>query len=144
MMTRKLSRASAAKSAPAPAAASPAAASAVPLRPGGPYHGYLTTNLAPGQQLPATWIINKDGTVDSTNDFGDISHGKLNSADPNNITSTSISHLGTMGGIQRRYPDGSTSTQVTSQGRLVNGIFTGTWHDKFQNGQFQVTVPEGQ
>ncbi|HXA37297.1 MAG TPA: caspase family protein [Steroidobacteraceae bacterium] len=149
MMTRKLSRASAAKSAPAPAtapaaAALPAAASSALLKPGGPYRGYVTTNLAPGQQFPATWIVNRDGTVDSTNDFGDVSHGKLNSADPNNITSMSISHLGTMGGIQRRYPDGSTSTQVTSQGRLVNGVFTGTWHDKFQNGQFQVTVPEAQ
>ncbi|MHB8722372.1 MAG: caspase family protein [Steroidobacteraceae bacterium] len=42
--------------------------------------------------------------------------------------------------IQRRYPDGSTSTQVTSQGRLLNGVVSGTWYDKFQSGRFQLTL----
>ena len=47
------------------------------------------------------------------------------------------------GTLQRRYPDGSTSTQVTFQGRLVNGVINGTWSDKFQSGQFQWTVSSG-
>jgi hypothetical protein len=67
----------------------------------------------------------------------------MNSTDPNNITSTGISHLGMFGGVQRRYPDGSTSTQVTSQGRLINGVVSGTWYDKFQTGQFQMNVEAG-
>jgi uncharacterized caspase-like protein len=140
MMTRKLTRTAAAKSAP-PAA--PAPAPAIALQPGGPYHGFVTSNLLPGQVFPGTWVINKDGTVDSVNNYGDRSHGTITSTDPNNIVSTSISHLGKQAGIQRRYPDGSTSTQVTSQGRLVNGVVTGTWYDKFQNGQFQMTVGTG-
>jgi len=135
MMTRKLSRSVAAKP-----AAPPDAAPALAVKPGGPYRGFITTNLIPGRVFPGTWTINKDGTVDSTNEYGDRSHGTINSADPNNIVSTAISHLGISGGIQRRYPDGSTSTQVTSQGRLVNGVVSGTWYDKFQNGQFQLTV----
>ncbi len=56
---------------------------------------------------------------------------------------TAIVHLGVSGGIQRRYPDGSTSTQVTSQGRLSNGVVTGTWSDKFQFGQFQMNLGAG-
>ena len=146
MMSRKLTRTAAAKSTSpaAPAAASPAApAPTLALRPGGPYHGFVTSSLLPGQVFPGTWVVNKDGSVDSVNNFGDRSHGTITSTDPNNIVSTSISHLGMQGGIQRRYPDGSTSTQVTSQGRLVNGVVTGTWYDKFQNGQFQMNVGTG-
>jgi uncharacterized caspase-like protein len=140
MMTHKLSRAAAAKSAPPSA---PASAQTIAIRPGGPYHGYVTSSLLPGQVLSGTWVINRDGSVDSLNDYGDRSHGTLDSTDPNNIVSTSISHLGMQGGIQRRYPDGSVSTQVTSQGRLVNGVVTGTWYDKYQNGQFQMNVGTG-
>jgi uncharacterized caspase-like protein len=140
MMTRKLTRTAAAKSTP-PAA--PAPAPTIALQPGGPYHGFVTSNLLPGQVFPGTWVINKDGTVDSVNNYGDRSHGTITSTDPNNIVSTSISHLGKQLGVQRRYPDGSTSTQVTSQGRLVNGVVTGTWYDKFETGQFQMTVGTG-
>jgi hypothetical protein len=150
MMTRKLSRTAAAKSAPAPApsaAPAPTAAAAsvaagapsAALKPGA-YHGFVTSSLLPGQVFPGTWIINRDGSVDSVNDFGDRGHGTMNATDPNNITSTGISHLGMFGGIQRRYPDGSTSTQVTSQGRLINGVISGSWYDKFQTGQFQMNL----
>jgi hypothetical protein len=153
MMTRKLSRTAAAKSTPAPAPApaststsAPGSASSPPpsvtLKPGA-YHGYVTSSLLPGQAFPGTWIINKDGSIDSLNDYGDRGHGTMNSTDPNNITSTGISQLGMFGGVQRRYPDGSTSTQVTSQGRLINGVISGTWYDKFQTGQFQMTVGAG-
>jgi hypothetical protein len=135
MMTRKLSRGTGAKSPPLPAAASAPA-----MKPGGPFRGYVTSSLLPGQIIPGTWTINPDGSVDSVNDFGDRSHGTINSNDPNNIVSTAISHLGNAGGIQRRYPDGSISTQVMSQGRLINGVVTGTWYDKFQTGQFQLTI----
>jgi hypothetical protein len=52
----------------------------------------------------------------------------------------SMSRLAVAGGVQRRYPDGSISTLVTSEGRIANGVLSGTWHDKFQMGQFQVSV----
>lgn len=141
MMTRKLSRTAAAKFTP-PSPPAPGSAQAVALKPGGPYHGYVTSSLLPGK-VPGTWVINKDGSVDSLNDYGDRSHGTMNSTDPNNIVSTAITHLGMQAGMQRRYPDGSTSTQVTSQGRLVNGLVMGTWYDKFQSGQFQMNVGAG-
>jgi hypothetical protein len=145
MMTRKLSRTAAAKSAP-PAASGSAPASApassVMLKPGA-YHGFITSSLLPGQMIPGTWIINKDGSVDSVNDYGDRSHGTMTTTDPSNITGTAISRLGMFGGIQRRYPDGATSTQVISQGRLINGVVSGTWYDKYQTGQFQMNVGTG-
>ena len=77
------------------------------------------------------------------NEYGDHSHGTINSADPNNIIVTSICHLGNIGGVQRRYPDWSISTQGVSQGRLVNGVMSGSWYDKFQTGEFQLTVGDG-
>ena len=154
MMTRKLTRTAAANSAPAatpasfsaPASAPASGSAAAPapaLHAGAIYHGFVTSSLLPGQVFPGTWIVNSDGSVDSVNNYGDRSHGTMISSDPNNIVGTSISHLGMQHGVQRRYPDGSTSTQVTSQGRLVNGVVTGTWYDKFQNGQFQMTVGGG-
>jgi hypothetical protein len=124
MMTRKLTRSAAAN--PAPAApqsrvasasttASVSAAGAVPaLHTGGVYHGFVTSSLLPGQVFPGTWTVNSDGSVDSVNTYGDRSHGTMISSDPDNIVGTAISHLGVQGGVQRRYPDGSTSTQVTS------------------------------
>jgi len=130
MMTRKLTRVTAPPPPPA-------------VKPGGPYHGFFTSNLFPGQVFGGTWIVNKDGSVDAGNDFGDHSHGSFNTSDPNNIVGTAINHLGIFGGIQRRYPDGSTSTQVDSQGRLINGVMTGTWHDKFQSGTFQMPLDGG-
>ena len=142
MMTRKLTRAADAKSAPATASVSGTAA-APTLHAGATYHGFVTSTLLPGQVIPGTWIVNSDGSVDSVNSYGDRSHGTMIASDPNNIVGTSISHLGIQHGVQRRYPDGSVSTQVTSQGRLVNGVVTGTWYDKFQNGQFQMTVGGG-
>jgi Caspase domain len=152
MTTRKLTRSAAATSTAAatPAAMPPSApasgssgASAPALHAGAVYHGFVTSSLLPGQVFPGTWIINSDGSVDSVNSYGDRSHGTMISSDPNNIVGTAISRLGVQGGVQRRYPDGSTSTLVTSQGRLVNGVVTGTWFDKFQNGKFQMTVGGG-
>jgi hypothetical protein len=145
MMTRKLTRTSPTNSTPAAAPASaPASGSAAAPAPmldaGVVYHGFVTSSLLRGQVFPDTWVVNSDGSIDSVNSYGDRSHGTMISSDPNNIVGTSISHLGIQRGVQRRYPDGSTSTQVTSQGRLVNGVVTGTWYDKFQNGQFQMTV----
>jgi Caspase domain len=150
MMTRKLTRTAAVKSTPPAAAAGSVPAPGSAAAPGpaaalkvGPYHGFVTTSLLPGQVFPGTWIINKDGTVDSANDYGDRGHGTINLSDPNNIVSTSTSHLGVFLGTQRRYPDGATSTQVTSQGRLENGVVTGTWFDKYQHGQFQMNSGTG-
>lgn len=51
-------------------------------------------------------------------------------SDPNNITSTAISHLGNVGGIQRRYPDGSTSDVAGTAGQ---------WHF---DGQLVRQVPD--
>jgi uncharacterized caspase-like protein len=144
MMTRRLTRTAAASSPPAAAQTSaPAPAPPPTLHAGGVYHGFVTSSLLPGQVFPDTWVVNSDGSVDTVNNYGDRSHGTMISSDPNNIVGTSISHLGIQRGVQRRYPDGSTSTQVTSQGRLINGVVTGTWYDKFQNGQFQMTVGGG-
>ena len=153
MMTRKLTRSAAATSTPAAMPVSAASAStpssgsaagaAPALQVGAVYHGFVTSSLLPGQVLPGTWTVNSDGTVDSVNNYGDRSHGTMISSDPNNIVGTAISHLGVQGGIQRRYPDGATSTLVTSQGRLVNGVVTGTWFDKYQTGKFQMTVGAG-
>ena len=138
LMVRKLSAATATKfSAP------PAAAPTIALKPGVRYYGSMTSSLLPGQSVPGYWIFNNDGSFDAVNQYSDHSHGTVNLSDPNNISSTATIHLGVFGGVQRRYPDGSTSTRASSQGRIVNGTLTGTWQDPFQFGQFQINVGGG-
>jgi hypothetical protein len=140
MKARRLTRPSTPKSLPTPAAAQPAAATGFKT---GLYHGFVTTNLIPGQVFQGTWNINADGTAESANAYGDRGHGKINFSDPNNITSVTTTHLGVFLGVQRRYPDGSASAETLSQGRVVNGVISGTWHDKYQLGQFQMTPGAG-
>jgi uncharacterized caspase-like protein len=137
MLSRKLSR-----SAPATAAAPAVAARAIKvvLVPGGPFPAWGTSNLLPGVIGHPTLTINKDGSIDCVDAFGNRSHAVINMSDPNNITGKQLTHLGFMNNMQLRYPDGSTDTEVTLQGKLVNNEITGTWHDKFQHGEFGWTV----
>ena len=145
MMSGKLTRAKAAP--PATAGATPAAASprlsGARLAPGGPYPGWGTSSLVPGVVGAGTVTVNADGTIDTLATNGDRTHATINVSNPNNVQGTSITQLGNLGGLQRRYPDGSTSTQVTIQGHLADGKITGTYYDKFQTGQFEWTVATG-
>jgi uncharacterized caspase-like protein len=136
MMTRKLERSAAPKS--APAANAPAAK--IALVPGGPYPAWGTSSLLPGVIGRPNLTINRDGSIDFLDAFGNSSHTIVSIADPNNIYGTQVTHLGKVNGVQSRYPDGSTSTQVTIHGKLVNDEITGTWSDRFQTGQFGWTV----
>jgi uncharacterized caspase-like protein len=110
------------------------------LTPGGPFPGWGTSSLLPGLVGTGTVTVNADGTIDTLATNGDRSHATLNVSDPANVTGTSVTHLGATDGVQRRYPDGSTSTRVTLSGRLANGKINGTWYDKYQTGQFEWTV----
>ena len=112
------------------------------LAAGGPFPGWGTSSLLPGVIGTGTVTINTDGSIDTLAPNGDRTHATLDIADPNNVSGTSITHLGVINGIQRRYPDGSTSTRVTLQGRLANGKVTGTYYDKFQTGNFEWTVAQ--
>ncbi len=148
MMARKLSRAATpvatqpATAAHPPIVAHPPAAFAS-LKPGGPYTGWGTSSLLPGVVGTGTVTINRDGTLDTLATNGDRTHSAVDISDPNNVHGTTITHLGVQGGVQRRYPDGATSTQVTFQGKLVNGVITGTYYDRYQTGQFQWNVVPG-
>ena len=116
------------------------AAAAGRISPGGPYPAWGTSSLLPGVVGTGTVVVNGDGTVDTLATNGDRTHATLNASDPDNVTGTSVTHLGVVNGVQRRYPDGSISTRVTFSGRLANGKITGTWYDRFQTGQFEWTV----
>jgi hypothetical protein len=144
LMARRLTRA--ATPAPVAAVATPspgkgtAPANAPSGRPsfvGGPYPGYLTSALVPGVTYRGTITVNPDGTSDYVGSNGDRSHGTTDFSDLNNVRGTSITKLGKQYGlIQNHYPDGSTSTEVRTRGRVVNGIFEGQYTDKYQTGFF--------
>jgi hypothetical protein len=108
--------------------------------PGGPYPATGTTSLAPGVTGTGTVVVNKDGTIETFDALGNRSHATLNLSDPEHVTGTAITQLGKINGTQSRYPDGTTSTTVTFKGKLVNGVISGTWFDRFQNGTFNWTV----
>ncbi len=146
--SRMLSRPAAPKSTPAATPASVPAAltveahrSAKTLAPGGPYPGWGTSSLLPGQTGTGTVKVNPDGSIDTyAPATGDRGHSTLEISESNHVRGTALVQLGNVGGIQRRYPDGSTSTQVTFEGQLEHGIIHGTYYDKFQTGQFEWTV----
>jgi uncharacterized caspase-like protein len=138
MMSRKLSRSSAPPNTAPPASA--ARALKIVLVPGGPFPAWATSNALPGVVGRPTLTINKDGSIDCADAFGNRSHAVIDVSDPNNITGKQATHLGFMNRVQMRYPDGSTDTEVTIQGKLVNNEITGTWYDKFQHGEFGWTV----
>ena len=138
MMSRKLER-SAPSAGPAAQVAATRAVKVV-LVPGGPYPAWATSVFLPGVIGRPTLTINKDGSIDCWDAFGNRSHAVINLSDPNNITGKQATHLGFMNNAQMRYPDGTTDTEVTIQGKLINNEITGTWYDKFQHGEFGWTV----
>jgi hypothetical protein len=137
MMSRRLERTAAAEK---PSAAATPRALKIVLVPGGPYPAWATSVFLPGVVGRPTLTINRDGSIDAADAFGNRSHAVLDLLDPNNITGKQATHLGFMNNAQMRYPDGTTDTEVTIQGKLVGNEITGTWHDKFQHGEFGWTV----
>ena len=144
MMTRKLQRTAAPRPAPAAAAAAPVAASAPKfvLTPGGPYGSWGTSTLIGNGDvvLRQNLTVNKDGTIDTYDGYGNRNHATLNVSDPNNVYGTQVTHLGKVNGVQIKYPDGSISTTVTLHGKLIGAEIVGTWYDQFQSGKFGWTV----
>ena len=144
LMVRRLNRKTAA-SAPA-AAATPTRVASRPADSGPPtlvghYSGYSTSNMTPGVVYNGTVTLNSDGTFEYKGSNGDRTRGKSTMNDPNNITGSGIATLGKQFGIiQNHYPDGATSTAVTMHGKIVNGVYEGTFLDKYQTGQFHFTI----
>lgn len=140
LMARRLSR-------PAPAVqpvadtstprASPRASAGGVTLIGGPFKGYITSSLRPGYVYEGAMTVNSDGSFEYIGTNGDHMRGKTVSADPTNVIGTGVTLLGKQYGImQNRYPDGTTSTAVTTRGHIVNGIYEGQYVDKFQTGLF--------
>jgi Caspase domain len=134
MLAHRYAHPAAAKNGAAPAGAN------TTLRAGGPYPAQGTSSLFPGLIGTGTVTVNADGSVDTLATNGDRTHATLVVTPDNHVTGSSITHLGSQGGLQRRYPDGSTSTRVTLQGQLSNGVIRGTYQDSFQTGTFEWTV----
>jgi Caspase domain len=118
------------------------APSVTKLKPGGPYPAQGTSNLFPGLVGTGTATVNADGSVDTLATNGDRTHATFTISADNRVSGSSITHLGTQNGMQRRYPDGSTSTRVSFEGQFSGGVIRGTYSDKFQNGTFEWTVGE--
>jgi uncharacterized caspase-like protein len=149
MMSRKLQRSAATKPVQAgPAGASAAGTSAAAatvakfLVPGGPYGSWGTSTLIGSGNVVVrqSLTVNKDGTIDTYDSYGNRNHATLNASDPNNIYGTQVTHLGKVNGVQIKYPDGSISTTVTLHGKLIGAEIIGTWYDQFQSGKFGWTV----
>jgi hypothetical protein len=164
LMARKLSRAAGAsgsKTADAPAPSAPLAAAAPsappvptyqaavpgpdqPMMPGatasaqqgGAYNGYITSSLQPGETINGTVSFNQRGGFEYVGNNGVRVTGVLNLSNPANVTGFGTTYLPRLLGlIAPKYPDGSTSAQLTIRGRIVNGVLQGQFFDKFETGQ---------
>ena len=144
LMVRRLNRnttASAPAAAAAPTRVASHSAAVAPATVAGHYSGYSTSNLTPGVVYSGTLTLNSDGTFEYKGSNGDRTRGKSTMDDRNNIVGSGIATLGKQFGIiQNHYPDGATSTAVTMRGRIVDGVYEGTFVDKYQTGQFHFNI----
>jgi cytoskeletal protein RodZ len=145
-------REAAAKEAAAREAAAREAAAAAPSPPPvptyqaavpgpGQHNGYITSSLQPGQTINGTVSFNQKGGFEYVGSNGVRVTGMLNMSNPANVTGFGTTLLPSLLGlIQSKYPDGSTGTQITIRGRIVNGVLQGQFSDKFETGQLMFNL----
>ncbi len=122
----------------APVATTGMPAPSVATGPPGSHPGYITTTREPGVTLPGGIAIAADGTFRYDGANGVVLRGTLNIGDPNAVAGTGMStQPKKMGIIPQRFPDGSISTPVRLEGKIINGVLQGQYATKFESGLFK-------
>jgi len=79
-----------------------------------------TSNALPGVVGRPTLTINKDGSIDCADPFGNRSHAVIDVSDPKQHHRQAGDASGIIDRVQMRYPTAGTDTEVTIQGKLAN------------------------
>jgi hypothetical protein len=111
--------------------------SAVLQGPAGPFPGYITSSLQPGQTINGTISFTQGGAFEYQGSNGVRLTGRINLSNPDNVTGHGTTFLPKMLGlIQSTYPDGKSSARVTLHGRIVDQTVQGQFSDRYETGQF--------
>lgn len=119
---------------PGYAAAAPGSGSAT-VAPG-TFGGYATSSLNPGTQLRGRMVLQSNGDFEYRGDNGVKVSGNMDLSHPGSVTGAGvITQPRVLGVPLMRYPDGSTSTQMTLRGKIVNGRLQAQFTDPFEKGE---------
>lgn len=145
LMLRRLDRS--AQRREAPAASTGGSAEPVPPAPivparhafsvtPGTYGGYATSSLQPNTTLRGRIVLERNGDFEYTGTTGVKVSGNLDFSSPDKVTGIgTVTQPKVLGVPLLRYPDGSSSTRMTIQGKIVNGKLQGQYTDKFEKGE---------
>ncbi|HYL00773.1 MAG TPA: caspase family protein [Steroidobacteraceae bacterium] len=118
----------------APVAASPPPRRAFSITPG-TFGAYATSTLQPGTTLRGKMVLERNGDFLYTGTNGVKVRGNLDLSVPDRVTGTgTVTQPRVLGVPLIRYPDGSSSTNVTIRAQIVGGRLQGQYADKFETG----------
>jgi hypothetical protein len=117
-----------------PVAASPPPRHAFSITPG-TFSAYATSTLQPGTTLRGKMVLERNGDFLYTGTNGVKVRGNLDLSVPDRVTGTgTVTQPRVLGVPLIRYPDGSSSTNVTIRAQIVGGRLQGQYADKFETG----------
>ena len=121
---------------PVPQAASnPPTRHAFSVKPG-TYGAYATSTLQPGTPLRGKMVLERNGDFLYTGTNGVKVRGNLDFSAPDRITGTATATQPKVLGVPlMRYPDGSSSTNLTIRAQIVGGKLQGRYSDQFETGE---------
>jgi hypothetical protein len=118
-----------------PAASNPPTRHAFSIKPG-TYGAYATSTLQPGTPLRGKMVLERNGDFLYTGTNGVRVRGNLDLSAPDRITGTATATQPKVLGVPLlRYPDGSSSTNLTIRAQIVGGKLQGRYSDQFETGE---------
>jgi Caspase domain len=101
----------------------------------GTFSAYATSTLQPGTPLRGKMVLQRNGDFEYTGTNGVKVRGNLDFSAPDRITGTATATQPKVLGVPlMRYPDGSSSTNLTIRAQIVGGKLQGQYSDQFETG----------
>ena len=116
-------------------ASNPPARRAFSVKPG-TFAAYATSTLQPGTPMRGKMVLERNGDFVYTGTTGVKVRGNLDFSAPDRITGTATATQPKVLGVPlARYPDGSSSTNLTIRAQIVGGKLQGRYSDQFETGE---------
>jgi|HubBroStandDraft_1064217.scaffolds.fasta_scaffold05764_2 uncharacterized caspase-like protein len=101
----------------------------------GTFGAYATSSLQPGTTQRGKVVVQRNGDFEYTGTTGVKVRGNLDFSSPEHVTGTgTVTQPKVLGVPLIRYPDGSSSTNMTIRGQVVGGKLQGQFSDPFETG----------
>jgi hypothetical protein len=101
----------------------------------GTFGAYATSSLQPGTTQHGKVVVQRNGDFEYTGTTGVKVRGNLDFSSPERVTGTgTVTQPKVLGVPLIRYPDGSSSTNMTIRGQVVGGKLQGQFSDPFETG----------